>query len=183
MTKPRGQNNMNMLKTAPARQQGAALVIGLIILMVLTLIGVTAMQSTSMQERMAFHMRNQNLAFQGAEAALRAGEIDLEDAVLPDFDGTDGYHQPAAAGTTPLWELDSFWSDAGNLITYGTTFSTLNSAPRYFIEELPAVTGAATGGSLEAGKPLDDFGMYRVTARAEGGTDSAVVILQSTYRR
>lgn len=55
-------------------QRGATLIISLLILLVMTLIGVTAIQTTTMEEKMAGNMRDQNLAFQAAEAALRAGE-------------------------------------------------------------------------------------------------------------
>ena len=58
----------------PARQQGAALVVGLVLLVVITLVGVTAMRSTTLQEKMAGNLRDSNLSFQAAEAALRACE-------------------------------------------------------------------------------------------------------------
>lgn len=56
------------------RQSGAVLVIGLIILVVLTLLGVQSMRTNVAQERMASNMRDRNVAFQAAEAALREGE-------------------------------------------------------------------------------------------------------------
>ena len=55
----------------PARQGGAALVVGLILLVVITLVGVGAMQTTTLQEKMAGNLRDSNLSFQAAEAVLR----------------------------------------------------------------------------------------------------------------
>jgi type IV pilus assembly protein PilX len=55
-------------------QEGAVLVVGLIILVLMTLLGVQAMRGNVSQERMAFNMRERNVAFQAAEAALRVGE-------------------------------------------------------------------------------------------------------------
>ncbi|MBK7541912.1 MAG: hypothetical protein IPN66_02220 [Candidatus Competibacteraceae bacterium] len=55
----------------PVRQKGAALVVGLILLVVITLIGVSAMQSTTLQEKMAGNLRDSNLSFQAAEVGLR----------------------------------------------------------------------------------------------------------------
>lgn len=55
-------------------QRGAVLVIGLIILVVLTLLGVQSMRTNVAQERMASNMRERNVAFQAAESALRVGE-------------------------------------------------------------------------------------------------------------
>ncbi len=62
------------LSAGHRHQSGAVLVIGLILLVVLTLLGVQGMRTNVAQERMAFNMRERNLAFQAAEAALRAGE-------------------------------------------------------------------------------------------------------------
>lgn len=58
----------------PRRQQGMALVIGLIFLLITTLMAVTAMSGVVMQERMAGNLRNVSLAQTGAESAARAGE-------------------------------------------------------------------------------------------------------------
>lgn len=55
----------------PTRQRGAALVVGLVLLVVVTLVGVGAMQTTTLQEKMAGNLRDSNLSFQAAEAALR----------------------------------------------------------------------------------------------------------------
>jgi len=63
--------------TPHRRQRGMALVVSLVMLLSLTLLGLAAMQNTSLEERMAGNMRAQNLAFQAAEAGLRAGEAAL----------------------------------------------------------------------------------------------------------
>lgn len=62
-----------------SRQHGAALFVGLIILIVLALIGITAMQSTLLQERMSGNFRVANVAFQNTEeqVRLREGAIQL----------------------------------------------------------------------------------------------------------
>lgn len=56
-------------------QQGAALVVSLIMLLLMTLVGVTAMQVTMMQEKMVANSRDINTAFQAAETALKRGEL------------------------------------------------------------------------------------------------------------
>jgi len=55
----------------PARQRGAALIVGLVLLVVITLVGIGAMQSTTLQEKMAGNLRDSNMSFQASEAALR----------------------------------------------------------------------------------------------------------------
>jgi len=63
------------------RQQGVALVVGLIFLLITTLIAVTAMSGVVMQERMAGNLRNTSVAFAGAESAARAGELYLRELI------------------------------------------------------------------------------------------------------
>lgn len=66
------------MPTAPKSQQrGAALVVGLIMMLLLTIIGLSAMQGTSMQEKMSGNMRDTSLALNSAEASLRYAEEGL----------------------------------------------------------------------------------------------------------
>ncbi len=58
-------------------QSGVVLIISLIMLLALTLIGVTSSSVTSLEEKMAANTKDINLAFQAAEAALRFAENDL----------------------------------------------------------------------------------------------------------
>jgi type IV pilus assembly protein PilX len=58
-------------------QRGAALIVGLIMLLLLTLIGVAGMRDTLLQEKMAGNMRDREIALQAAESALRAAEAQL----------------------------------------------------------------------------------------------------------
>jgi type IV pilus assembly protein PilX len=52
------------------RQQGATLIVSLVILAVVTLLGVASMRSSNMELRMAASARDRAVAFQRAEAAL-----------------------------------------------------------------------------------------------------------------
>ena len=73
--------HMRLKTPAPHGQRGAILVTALLLLLTLTIIGVSVVQMTRMQERMAGNARDLNLAFQGAEAALREGEQQIFDAL------------------------------------------------------------------------------------------------------
>ena len=66
----------------PSRQRGAVLVVALLMLLIMTVLGVTAMQMSRMEERMAGNSRDINLAFQGAEAGLRDSEDKLRVLVV-----------------------------------------------------------------------------------------------------
>ena len=59
------------------KQRGAALITGLIFLVVLTMIGITAARMSTLEERMAGNMRDRSLAMQAAEMALRDAERDI----------------------------------------------------------------------------------------------------------
>ncbi|HUF71502.1 MAG TPA: PilX N-terminal domain-containing pilus assembly protein [Gammaproteobacteria bacterium] len=162
---------------SPRNERGAALIVALIFLVVLTLLGVGAMRTTNLQERMAGSLRDSNLAFQAAESALREGEQVLQQAALPVFGGTGGLLQMQAdAGQPSFWKTYDW---AGNSATAATIVG-VAADPQYVIEELPPVPVA--GGSLRFGA-LPEVGFYRVTARAVGGTTDAVSVLQITYRR
>lgn len=156
------------------KQQGAALVVSLIILLVLTVLGVASMRSTTLEEKMAGNSRDLSLAFNAAEAALRGAEAELSaSAVLPPFNGTvTGYFKT----DTNLWRTID-WSTQS--IEYNTIISGVAKQPRYYFEEMPAVTIDA---SLE-GEVAMEVNMFRVTSIGYGSTDTAVVVLQSTFRR
>lgn len=158
-------------------QRGAALIVALVMLLAMTLLGVTAVRNTTLQERMAGNLRDSNMSFQAAERALREGEEFLRSPTIPPFTGANGLlTMQSDAG------LGSFWSSY-DWNTNGRTAADVTgvvSAPRYVIEELPPVPIA--GGS-ERFAPLPDVGYFRVTAQGVGGTADAVTILQTTYRR
>lgn len=161
-------------------QRGAVLIIALIMLLVMTLIGVSNMTGTTMSERMAGNLTEYNIAFQAAEAALRDGESFLQTATLPDFNGTNGLYKPAVGGTPQVWNVTSNWTGTGSK-NYTGSIGGLAETPRYMIEELPAVP--APGGTITSDTPAPETGMYRITARATGRSDTTIVLLQTTYKR
>jgi type IV pilus assembly protein PilX len=65
---------MNDRCSAVGRARGMALIVSLVILLSLTLLGLAAIQNTTLEERMAGNTRAENIALQAAESGLRAGE-------------------------------------------------------------------------------------------------------------
>ncbi len=55
-----------------SRQRGVALVIALLLLVVITLVGFSAVRGTIVQQKLASNMYDREVAFQNAEAAMRA---------------------------------------------------------------------------------------------------------------
>lgn len=66
---------------APVKQQGAALIVALVILAVVTVIGVSNMQSTTLEMRMTASMIDRNKAYAEVEAALKLAEDRLLDVM------------------------------------------------------------------------------------------------------
>lgn len=66
------------LPSMPRHQQGIALYVALIMLLLLTLLGLAALQVTSMQERMTGNFLTFNLAFNRAEDTLRREEFEIQ---------------------------------------------------------------------------------------------------------
>ena len=55
-------------------QRGAALITALLLLVVLTILGISVMQMSRVQEKMAGNTRDINVGFETAEGALRNAE-------------------------------------------------------------------------------------------------------------
>lgn len=162
-------------------QRGSALVVALVILVVLTIMAISGMQVTNLQERMAGNFRDKELAFQAAEASLREAEMFLQHAVLPEFtlDCKDGL---CSSSMQDYWLNSEFWSgDTSYKYEIIVNIDGISLEPRYIIEELPMSAEALA--SLAADEPISESAMYRVTARSLGGSEGAEVILQTTYKR
>lgn len=168
----------------PARQHGAVMVVSLMMLVVMTLIGVTAMRSTILEEKMSGNTRDSMLALQAAETTLLDAEDYLANtinALAVAFDGTQvGLYQE---GTNPDLTNDATWV---NSIAYRGAYPGVSSQPRFIIEYAGQVGVAEDDITISDYGELSTLGTpfaFRVTARGTGGTDNAVVILQSNYVR
>ena len=165
-------------------ENGAVLITGLMILLILTLIGITAMQSSTLEEVMSRNQVSRNIAFQAAEAALREAEDFLTATTLPTFPGTNA--TPSVTGRyQPRVDIDSLDWDVTDSTQYGGTAPVgAVTPPRYIIEDLGEVAiGEDENVSLIGGTEVPDRNMYRVTAYGVGATATSVVVLQTTYAR
>lgn len=171
-------------------QRGAVLVIGLIMVLLITIVGLSAVRSSGLQESMAGNMRDRNLAFQAAESALREAEEILSpmNVTLADFNGNDGLHPDLSL--TPEDSVWYFTSDdwASNKVKAIENLPSVADQPVYLIEELIVDVGsgaAAEGSAIDVGgmQTTGDPTPYRVSSRGVGATTDTEVILQSTYKR
>ena len=140
------------------RESGSALVVSLILLVVLTMLAVQGMRTNVMQERMAGNLRERNLGFQAAEAALRQGEEQG-----PFLDGN-------AALAVDLSE----WDGTGNTGAVVGFDAALFADPVYHV-------GPPQYVRVGIGIPPDWRYLYPVTARGVGGQQESVVVVQSSF--
>lgn len=157
------------------QERGSALLVSLVFLLLLTMIGISSIQDSTLQERMAGNNHDREAAFQAAEAGLRAAERYLQGAVIGPFNGTNGLY-PSDSASVPDWKAQthSHWKALAS-----NTIQRAASQPEYIIVEYK--DAALTG--LAADEPLEISYTYRVTARGYGITPDSRVVLQSAYRR
>jgi type IV pilus assembly protein PilX len=168
-------------------QRGVALFISLVLLLVLTIIGVSAVQTTSLEERMARNTHDSILAFQSAEVALRTAENFLQNNInstapfLPA--GNNGLWQAPGYGMADLWTQAPTWTGTNSVELPAGTVQGVSAQPRYVIEWLATVQRAENPNLLSSSYAalFDRIEVFRITARGVGGTANARVLLQSTY--
>lgn len=184
-----------MSRPMPKKSRGSVLIVSLVILLVLTLLGLSGMGDTVLQERMAGNLQESMSAFQAAEAGLRDGETDAtENITIADVfkpDCTDGLCEPAdpATDTYDVWQVGAglvTWATYTNAIEFGdgtgaNDLQNVSQNPAYIIERLQVVE---RGGSLVTGfqsQPQNEW--YRITARGFGRNGQSQATVQSVIRK
>ena len=170
-----------------ASERGIALIIGLVILAVLSLIGVAAFSITTQEERMAGNSRDRIRAFEAAEASLRDCEAWVANGT-PVFDGTQpGMYlvNPNASTTASITEgkAEPWWQNATNvrqLLSSGNPFNGNAVAPACVAEQFWIVRPGATPTGT-AIKDSDKAFIAHITAHGYGLNPNTVVRLESYY--
>jgi type IV pilus assembly protein PilX len=144
--------------TSKHRQHGAVLIVTLLFLVILTMLGVTAMTGTTFEERMAGNARDSGVAFQAAEAALRDARRDVNnlpvtisatstDRATSNFESA--YGKPTAADLN------------GNCLTDAANMG--RCMPRYYLSNigstLPDIPANAVADNF-TGAPSVQYGTY-----------------------
>lgn len=191
------------------QQSGAVLFVALIMLLLLTMLSVSAMNSTVLQERMTANSHEYALAFSAAEAGMRDGEIWLSDPSLTDQPLIDAScatnSPPCPAWVTPtsgLWDTSktgaayyrdlnaSWWTSNG--IPYGNKISIYNPntrslppaalPPRYLVEFIGFNDPTGNLG-MSSGYTATYEYYYDVTGRGTARGTFAAIIVQSVFGR
>lgn len=176
-------------------QRGFVMLTSMIFLLVLTMLAITAVRRATQEERFARSMREQNLAFQAAETALRICQRSFEatnkgDVLPPGLDQTiDGipvnlYPQTDPSNPPPtLWKTRANWATKGKRLP-ANTIPNLTPAqqPECIIEAWykPKTGAVLTGGNVAnaGGNTAGAQYAYVFTARGQGISDLSVIWLQ-----
>ena len=135
-----------------SKQNGVVLVVGLLMLLVITIVGVTAMSDTTMNERMTSNHQFQTLSFQAAESAIH-DNFDIP-SVSPSVTAVNWFVDPAPTN----YNVD---------IKSGTPIGVQADASIQFCgEELPMGSGFCNG--LAGGCDIDQV----FDVRGEGQVSS-----------
>ncbi len=187
-------------------QAGTTLVVALVILLVMSVIGVTNMQSSTMQERMAANNRQKSLAKYAAESALNVAEEWLENNVkrsshLAQFSSGNGLYSaldvasnvtkaPSSGDIADVtdgsaWGEITAYSGVSNIIEAGL----VSHQPQYIIEYI----GRDYRGSANKVIGTDDLShsaesnyskpyFFRITAIGWGKDKKIYAVLESIYK-
>lgn len=166
------------------RHRGFVLPTALIFLIIMTLVGITAIRRATSEEKISGNIRAQNLAFQAAEAALRFCQKDLENTGpngrLPLDTGVAvtvssipilPYVAPTTGSLPETWKDKANWTAANSFTLPANTVINVAAQPQCMIEEW---TFVVSGGGVKKA--------YLITARGVGAVDTSVVWLQATIR-
>lgn len=164
-------------------QRGAVLVVSMLMLLVLTLVGITAMQLSTQQEKMSGNSRDMDIALQAAEAALRFGESRLAVVNLPDPASLPGWYdyQQESLRAPPLRRPQDWGGAVSIEYPINADYWDVAQSPRLTIEHVGPVPDP--DGSLDGGAVFNEIKAFRISARGTGGVASTSVVLQSTFQR
>jgi len=164
--------------SGPFKQRGVSLIVGMIMLLVLTLIGVGSMNTAIVELKMASSAQQQSRALNRADELLRVGEervLDIvEDADAFNFNTPDdGYY--LKADNINVYDIN--WAEQGLTSIEGDTPEDVYVVEYMGAETIPgeslkiATDGRIIGGAVHT---------HRITSRSATGKN-ALRLVQSIY--
>jgi len=156
------------------KQRGIVLVAALIMLLILTLLGVTAMNTTNLQTLMAGNNQFQTLALSQAEATVQSAEAVIENVITTKIIPAQGFIN-ATGNLNPIDFTTYDW--IGNAQYFAVDPSNFYIIEYTGVKNLPSDSFKWINGSSTAGNAINS---YRVTTRSTNGR-GAVRIVQAIY--
>lgn len=191
----------------PKSQRGISLVIVMIFIVILSVLGVTAIQTSTLSSKIARNQLDRTLAFQAAEAALRDAELDLKnkkfDKVTSCTAGAVGCRATLMTVEAGNFGNDTSANPSANRCNLGlcATDDLVVGAPPFWEERTrwtnandSVVYGTNTGAPglpVVAQQPRymieyfkqGEFGnVYRITSLGYGASANTQIMLQTAYK-
>jgi len=181
-----------LVKNLPGSQQGMALITGLLLLMVLTLLGITAMDNAVMEETMVKNQRDKQVAFQAAESAMVDSFGWLDTQQRRPWPGREENGLPVmvnAASTLNDTSLvkPAWWASNGlnyGVVTGAVGIDGVAVQPRHITEEFVPAQASKSRDSLSQGKEYNSAPgryYYRINAQGSGFSAATQVVVQGVY--
>lgn len=168
--------------TVSNRQQGVTLIVSLVILVALTVIGVSSMQSTRTEISMAGNLRELDTTFNAAEVGLRDAEAYVANSISKTVyaDPANGLYDKT--DEDPLYGDPATWTSAQNATT---SLAHVKEQPlfiiRYLGDRSQNEVAAVNIGGYGSAQPGITVSNFRITARGTGQSGNARRVLQSYY--
>ena len=176
------ETHHKLYKLVRDTQKGSVLTIALFILLVLTIIGATALNDTVMEERMSSNFQNGNIAFQATESGVNTAFIEISQNRDKIVEAAD-----AVSDTPKELKDDASWPeiDQDLDVVIGGTAKTQTTSKTQIVYVEPVKTAiSAAGASLEVGDG-DTFAADIVELVATGqvnGTNISRTHIQGVQR-
>jgi len=176
------------------RQSGSTLIVSLIILILVMLVGVTAMTTSKTQYQLAGNLQFEASAMNSTETAINAAESWLATGTNWSDSGFTTYSSANTPELYPIGTLAALtapandpltmtWSDTNSVQVADPGTDVLNPNQRYIIE-LMSTNNRLTGSSQTLGgrssSGCNQVNTYRITARGASAR-GAVKFVQSFY--
>jgi type IV pilus assembly protein PilX len=182
--------NLHFPSGSRSKQRGVVMFVALILLLILSLLGVTAARMQTVEERMARNDDNRQVGAQAAEAALRATEVGLETGtIVGPFGASGGMYAPNLSQGSPLTGLN--WNVAANTLSYSspavagaalTSLPVVSQNPKIVVEQMITTAQSSDDISMTGLTSPTPVNVYRVTAQGVGADGTSTTMLQTIVR-
>lgn len=169
-----------------SRQHGAALIIGLVLLISLTVVGIGVLSTTSLEQRMAGNMADLNLAFNAAESVSRQFMVQSVNTLGP----IERVCKTINANPCLTTDQDDNWWDtatasdwSGMAVTAKNFFVPIKGVKTQpmLVVEIERRNYFTQVRGFDYQTPGIDF--IRLTSRGTGASDNTEVVLQQTITK
>ncbi|WP_317930458.1 PilX N-terminal domain-containing pilus assembly protein [Halioxenophilus sp. WMMB6] len=181
-----------MKSLPPAMQQGAALPVALIVLLVMTIAALSSSHSILLQEKMTGALRENQLALEAAETTLADAEDYINGLVSTggfNDNGNGGLYTAGSAPNKASMKTHANWSDSAKYRVATTLTDSNVPAGKYMLELVNMdISQSTDSGSINNLNVSQEYSLagseiagVRVTARGESRDGQSVKIIQAFY--